>query len=120
MAAVKAKQISKKTAKRAAATKAVRIAKPRPIAAAGKKPRFFTISFASVYPLYVRKAERKGRTRAEVDQVIAWLTGYQGASLQRAIDDEVDFETFFASAPRFNPHAGLITGVVCGVRVEEV
>ena len=82
--------------------------------------RVFTMSFASVYPLYVQKAERKGRTRAEVDEVIAWLTGYAGERLRRAIETKVDFETFFAQAPRMNPDARLITGVVCGVRVEEV
>ena len=85
-----------------------------------KKPRIFTTSFASVYPLYVQKAEKKGRTREEVDEVIGWLTGYRGEELQRAIDGKVDFETFFADAPRMNPNAGLITGVVCGVRVEDV
>lgn len=84
------------------------------------KPRIFAMSFASVYPLYVQKAEKKGRTKAEVDEVIAWLTGYQGKALQRAIDTKVDLETFFAKAPRMNPKASLITGVVCGVRVEEV
>jgi hypothetical protein len=82
--------------------------------------RIFTTSFASVYPLYVAKAERKGRTRAEVDEVIRWLTGYDEAGLASAIDREVDLETFFAEAPAMNPDAGLITGVVCGVRVEEV
>jgi hypothetical protein len=82
--------------------------------------RIFTTSFASVYPLYVAKAERKGRTRAEVDQVICWLTGYDQAGLTSAVDREVDFETFFAHAPAMNPDAGLITGVVCGVRVEEI
>ncbi len=85
-----------------------------------KKPRIFTMSFASVYPLYVKKVERKGRTKAEVDEVIAWLTGYRGDVLQRAIDAKVDFETFFADAPRMNPNVGLVTGVVCGVRVEDV
>ena len=85
-----------------------------------KKPRVFTMSFGSVYPLYVAKAERKGRTRQEVDEVIRWLTGYDAARLRRAIQAGVDFETFFAEAPRMNPKAGLITGVVCGVRVEEV
>ena len=88
--------------------------------AATKKPRVFTISFASVYPLYLEKAAKKGRTREEVDAVIAWLTGYQGKQLQRVIDTKVDLETFFAEAPRLNPNAGLIKGVVCGVRVEEV
>jgi hypothetical protein len=78
------------------------------------------MSFASVYPLYVRKAEKKGRTKGEVDEIIAWLTGYGGEALQRAIDAKVDLETFFAQAPRMNPNARLITGVVCGVRVEDV
>ena len=85
-----------------------------------KKPRVFAMSFASVYPLYVQKAEKKGRTKAEVDEVIAWLTGYAGAQLQRVIDDKTDLEAFFASAPRMNPNVGLIKGVVCGVRVEDV
>ena len=85
-----------------------------------KKHRVYGMSFASVYPLYVQKAEKKGRTKAEVDEVIAWLTGYEGAALQRVLDDGVDFETFFADAPRMNPNAALIKGVVCGVRVEEV
>ena len=84
------------------------------------RPRIFATSFASVYPLYVQKAERKGRTQAEVDQIIAWLTGYAGAKLQRAIDDKIDLEAFFAGAPRLNPNVGLITGVVCGVRVESI
>jgi hypothetical protein len=85
-----------------------------------KKPRIFGMSFASVYALYVQKAAKKGRTKAEVDEVIAWLTGYEGAKLQRALDTKVDLETFFAKAPKLNPNVGLITGVVCGVRVEEV
>lgn len=84
------------------------------------RPRIFSTSFASVYPLYVQKAARKGRTQAEVDQIIAWLTGYSGAKLQRAIDDKIDFEAFFARAPRMNPNVGLITGVVCGIRVETI
>lgn len=78
------------------------------------------MSFASVYPLYVQKATKKGRTKAEVDEIITWLTGYSGKQLQRVIDTKVDFETFFAKAPRINPKAKLITGVVCGVRVEDV
>jgi len=82
-----------------------------------KKHRIYTTSFGSVYPLYVQKAEKKGRTKAEV---IAWLTGYGGAQLQRVIDDKVDFEAFFAEAPRMNPNVGLIKRVVCGVRVEDV
>ena len=85
-----------------------------------KKPRIFTTSFASVYPLYVPKAERKGRTKAEVDEVIEWLTGYGGDELKRAVDAEVDLETFFAEAPRMNPDLALIRGGVCGVRVEDV
>lgn len=85
-----------------------------------KKPRIFTMSFASVYPLYVQKAERKGRTKQEVDEIITWLTGYDGKQLQRVIDAKADFETFFAEAPRLNPNVSLIKGVVCGIRVEEV
>jgi hypothetical protein len=85
-----------------------------------KKPRVFRISFASVYPLYLEKASKKGRTKAEVDEIIAWLTGYSGKKLQQVIDDKVDLETFFAKAPRMNPYVGLITGVVCGVRVEDI
>jgi hypothetical protein len=85
-----------------------------------KKPRIFTISFGSVYPLYVQKAEKKGRTKAEVDEVITWLTGYSGEQLRRIVDTKVDLETFFAQAPRLNPNITLITGVVCGVRVEDV
>ena len=87
---------------------------------ADKKHRIFTTSFASVYPLYEQKAEKKGRTKAEVDEVITWLTGYSAAQLQKAIDTKVDFETFFAEAPHLNPNVQLIKGVVCGVRVEEV
>lgn len=82
--------------------------------------RIFSTPFAKVYPMYVQKAERKNRTKKEVDQVICWLTGYTPAQLRKQIDQEVDFKTFFAKAPKFNPAASLITGVVCGVRVEEV
>ena len=82
--------------------------------------KVFAMSFASVYPLYVQKAKKKGRTKAEVDKVICWLTGHKAASLQRAIDTEIDLETFYAKAPRFQPNASLIKGVVCGVRVEDV
>lgn len=85
-----------------------------------QKPRVFSMPFASVYPLYVQKAEKKGRTKEEVDQIIAWLTGYRGKSLQRALDAQVDLETFFGKAPRLNPNVDLITGVVCGVRVETI
>ena len=85
-----------------------------------KKHRIFTTSFASVYPLYVQKAMKKGRTQQEVDQVIGWLTGYSAKQLLKVIDTNVDFETFFAKAPKMHPNVHLITGVVCGVRVEEV
>ena len=85
-----------------------------------KKARVFAYSFASVYPLYLEKAAKKGRSKEEVDAIIAWLTGYSGKRLQRVLDTKVDLETFFAEAPRLNPNAGLIKGVVCGVRVEEV
>lgn len=82
--------------------------------------RIFTTPVASVYPLYVAKAERKGRTKAEVDAIITWLTGYDEAGLADALASEVDFETFFAQAPAINPNVGLIKGVVCGVWVEEI
>lgn len=82
--------------------------------------RIFTTRFSSVYPLYVQKAEKKGRTRGEVDQVISWLTGYSQEALERQIALDVDVETFFAEAPAIHPNCSLITGVVCGVRVEEV
>ena len=78
------------------------------------------MSFGSVYPLYVQKAEKKGRTKEEVDEIITWLTGYTREQLQHTIDTKVDFEGFFAGAPRMNPNVGLITGLVCGVRVEDV
>jgi hypothetical protein len=82
--------------------------------------RIYAMKFASVYPLYVQKAERKGRSRAEVDEIICWLTGYDAKGLQKQIDAGIDFTTFFAEAPRMNPNCHLIKGVVCGVRVEEV
>jgi hypothetical protein len=82
--------------------------------------RIFGTKFAAVYPMYVQKAERKQRTKDEVDRIICWLTGYTPAGLQKQIDIGVDFETFFAQAPALNPNAALITGVVCGIRVEEV
>ncbi len=84
------------------------------------KHRIFTTSFASVYPHYVNKAERKNRSKEEVDQIIYWLTGYDQAGLQQQIELENDFETFFAQAPAMNPNCLLIKGVVCGVRVEEI
>ncbi len=82
--------------------------------------RVFRMKFADVYPLYVQKAERKNRTQAEVDQIICWLTGYTLAGLRRQIEQGSTFEAFFAQAPAFNPNSSLITGVVCGVRVEEI
>jgi hypothetical protein len=84
------------------------------------KHRIYTTSFASVYPHYVAKAEKKGRTKAEVDQVIAWLTGYDQKKLEKQLKDQTDFETFFAKAPKINPSRALIKGVVCGVRVEDI
>ena len=82
--------------------------------------RVFAIKFSKLYPLYVQKAERKNRTRKEVDRIICWLTGYSPAGLQRQIERESDLETFFARAPALNARASLIKGVVCGVRVEEI
>ncbi|MBO1751765.1 DUF2200 domain-containing protein [Actinotalea sp. BY-33] len=82
--------------------------------------RIFGTSFASIYPLYLAKVERKGRTRQDVDTVISWLTGYDAAGLERVIETEVDLETFFAEAPAMNPDVSLITGVICGIRVEEI
>ena len=82
--------------------------------------QLFAMSFARVYPLYVQKAEHKGRTREEVDRIICWLTGYDHAGLRRQIEQGSDLETFFAQAPAVNPNSSLIKGVVCGVRVEEV
>ena len=84
------------------------------------KHRIFATPFASVYPLYVQKAERKQRTKEEIDQIICWLTGYNQAGLQQQIEQENDFETFFAQAPAMHPNSSLIKGVVCGVRVEEI
>ena len=82
--------------------------------------RIFGTSFADIHPLYVAKAERKGRSRQEVDQVICWLTGYDEAGLRAAVADGVDLETFFARAPGLTPHASRITGLICGHRVEEI
>ena len=84
------------------------------------KHRIYTMSFASVYPLYVAKAEKKGRTKAEVDRVISWLTGYGQKELETQLEKQTDFETFFAKAPNINPSRSLIKGVVCGVRVEDI
>jgi len=82
--------------------------------------RVYRMPFGTVYPLYIQKVERKGRTRAEVDEIIAWLTGYDSKALAARIADGTDFETFFRLAPRMNPNATKITGTICGYRVEEI
>jgi hypothetical protein len=84
------------------------------------KHRIYTTSFAAVYPHYIAKAEKKGRTKAEVDQIISWLTGYRQKGLEAQLEKQTDFETFFAKAPKPNPSRALIKGVVCGVRVEDI
>jgi hypothetical protein len=84
------------------------------------KPRIYGVSFASVYPLYLAKAERKGRTKAEVDEIIRWLMGYSQKVLEAQLKKQVDIETFIVEAPALNPLRSLIKGVVCGVRVEEI
>ncbi|MFT9598582.1 DUF2200 domain-containing protein [Mesobacillus sp.] len=84
------------------------------------KHKIYTMSFASVYPHYVNKAERKGRTKAEVDEIITWLTGYSQEELEAILEKQTDFETFFAEAPQMNPSRDLIKGVICGVRVENI
>ena len=85
-----------------------------------KNTKIFGMPFASVYPLYIKKVEKKGRTKEEVDEIIFWLTGYDEATLQQQLENKVDFETFFAQAPQLNPKVSLITGVICGYRVEEI
>ena len=82
--------------------------------------RIYKMSFAVVYPLYIKKAERKGRKKEEVDEIIFWLTGYNAQTLQKHIDDKTNFENFFAQATQINPNASKITGVICGYRVEEI
>ncbi len=84
------------------------------------KHRIYTMAFARVYPLLIAKAERKGRTKAEVDEIIRWLTGYTPKKLESHLEKQTDFETFFAKAPRLNPARTLIKGLVCGVRVEDI
>lgn len=84
------------------------------------KPRIYTISFARVYPLYIAKAEKKGRTKAEVDEIIRWLTGYSQSEFELQIEKQIDLETFYAQAPKLNPSRHLITGMICGLRVEEI
>lgn len=85
-----------------------------------EKHRIYTMSFARVYPLYVEKAKKKGRTKAEVDEIIHWLTGYTPKKLEAELKKQTDFETFFAKAPKLNPSRKLITGVVCGIRIEDI
>ena len=85
-----------------------------------KKERVYALVFASIYPLYIKKAEAKGRTKEEVDAVIFWLTGYNKQTLQQQINKKSDLETFFAEAPQLNPNASKITGLICGYRVEEI
>jgi len=85
-----------------------------------KNHRIYTMSFARVYPAYVAKAERKGRTKAEVDQIICWLTGYSQSALEAQLQKETDVETFLTEAPQLNPSRKLITGVICGVRIEDI
>ncbi len=82
--------------------------------------KIFQMPFATVYPLYITKVEKKGRTKEEVDQVIMWLTGYNAKQFQNQIDDKIDFNTFFAQAPYINPNACLITGSICGVKIQEI
>lgn len=83
-------------------------------------PKIYAMSFARVYPCLVAKAEKKGRTKAEVDQIIRWLTGYTAKGIETALRNEIDYETFFLKAPRLHPDRSLISGVVCGIRVEEI
>lgn len=85
-----------------------------------KKPRIYTMSFARVYPEYVAKAERKGRTKAEVDEIICWLTGYSQKEFETQLEKQTDLETFYAQAPALNPARRLISGVICGIRVEDI
>jgi hypothetical protein len=84
------------------------------------KPKIYTIPFSSVYPLYIQKVEKKGRTKAELDSVIFWLTGYDETTLKREVDKNSDLETFFNNAPQIHSNASKITGVVCGIRVEDI
>lgn len=87
---------------------------------ASNNERVYRMSFASVYPHYIQKAEKKGRTKAEVDEIIFWLTGYNEKTLQQVIENKTDFENFFAQAPALNPNVSKITGVICGYRVEDI
>lgn len=94
--------------------------KARKVKTTPAKHRIFTTSVASVYPLYIAKVEKKGRTKAEVDEIFRWLTGYTQKGLETQLERRADFETFFAKAPKLNPARKLITGIVCGVRVENI
>lgn len=85
-----------------------------------KKPRVYGYNFASVYPLYIAKAEKKGRTKAEVDQIIFWLTGYTQKQFEAQLEKQTDLETFYAEAPQLNPNRKLVKGIICGVRVEDI
>lgn len=102
----------------AAKPKSAKAAAPKPVEP--KKHRIYSMSVASVYPHYVAKAEKKGRTKAEVDQIIRWLTGYSQAKLDAHLKKTTNFEDFFAAAPKLNPARALIKGVICGVRIEEI
>jgi hypothetical protein len=84
------------------------------------KPRIYSMAFSKVYPMYIQKAEKKGRTKEEVDKIICWLTGYDEDAMKAQIEKEADIETFFAEAPQMNPNAQKITGTVCGIRVENI
>ena len=85
-----------------------------------KKPKIYTMAFASIYPMYIEKAGKKGRTKDEVDEIIFWLTGYNKNTLQKQIDSKVDMETFYKDAPQINPNARLIKGSICGYKLEEI
>jgi hypothetical protein len=85
-----------------------------------KKPKIFSISFASIYPLYLKKVERKNGTKDQVDKIIYWLTGYDANTLQKCIDEKIDIETFFEKAPQLNPNASLIKGTICGYKIQEI
>ena len=112
------KTTAKKTTAKKAATKKT-ATKKMASASAARNARLYAYSFASIYALYVQKIERKGRSREELDEVIGWLTGYRGASLKRALDDKRDLQAFFAGAT-LHPNASLITGLICGVRIEDL
>lgn len=85
-----------------------------------EKPKIFKMPFSNIYPMYIQKADKKGRTKSDVDTIIFWLTGYEQKSLQEQLDKNNDFETFFAEAPQINPNVSKITGAICGYRVEEI